>query len=141
MKALTVLGIPYILVLVMGLTTTNAPGQTASALQRNAVEKASPFSNVEPATGAASVWHPVQSPSAVAPKANSAVQAAPLMSRVKPSFTINTPPLVMTGVLLNVATPQLTFTGLQSELTTPALSLTGLQIQVVTDRLILVGKK
>ena len=139
--AITTVAIRCLLVSVMLVYATNTLGQPASALQRNSVEKASPFGNVEPATGATSVWHPVQSPSAVAPKANSAVQAVPLMSRVKPSFIISTPPLVMTGVLLNLTTPQLAFTGLQSEMTTPVLSLTGLQIQVLTNRLILVGKK
>ena len=127
LKTLNIVVSRCLLVSVMLVCATNTLGQPASALQRNSVEKASPFGNVEPATGAASVWHPVQSPSPVAPKANSAVQAVPLMSRVKSSFTISTPTLVMTGVQLNIATPQLAFTGLQ--------------MQVMTDRLILIGKK
>jgi len=60
-----------LLVLVLVLSTTNAPGQPASALQRSTVDKASPFGTAEPATGVNPAWRPASNNLPVEPKANS----------------------------------------------------------------------
>jgi hypothetical protein len=137
---LHIAAMPCVLVSILALSAANASGQPASALQRGAVERASPFGNTEPAAGATPNWHPVPN-SPVAPKLNPAVQFAPVQTRVNPSTNITTPALIVTGVALNLTTAQLAFTGRQMEMTTPTLLLTGLQVEMVTDRLILTGKK
>jgi hypothetical protein len=129
------------LIAVMVLSATNASGQSSSALQRSATEKASPFGSVDPATGTTPAWRPAQNYTPVTPKANPALQSGPDLMRLRSALNITTAPLVLTGTMLNVTTSPLAFTGRQLEVVTPSLVISGLQKEWMTDRLVLTGKK